>query len=376
MVDIPERSGTASVSEVIGAIAASTGEDAAEVSILHGYGSVFHDRTGYAEITENIGVGATSTREDYAEVSILHGYGSVFHDRTSYANVSENIGVPGPAYMEVASAQRGWGTPLRAMQMLKVYPEAAVDTASVSVTQGVIPTVFGGGDHASVSEGDLVVPQDLRHDQILADSPEAYYRLSEASGTQMVDSSGNERHGVYTGAVTLNVPGLVPDDPDTAADFSGGWGQVPSGSWMYSQEFTIEATIRPRSLPSGQHVIVGRHTNPGWMLFQTSNRIGWATWQSGWREVLSNTLIEVGTTHHVAATFSAAEGNMKRLYLNGEEDISVTYWRPHDPATPPLSIGHFGDGFSPGGYFDGVIDEVAFFARLLPADRILAHAVR
>ncbi len=56
-------------------------------------------------------------------------------------------------------------------------------------------------------------------DVVLADSPLAYYRLGESSGTTMTDSSGNGRHGTYVGSPTLGAAGLVPGD--TCADFDG-----------------------------------------------------------------------------------------------------------------------------------------------------------
>src|SRR2546429_2006240 len=44
---------------------------------------------------------------------------------------------------------------------------------------------------------------------ILGDSPSAYYRLGEASGTTAFDSSGHNQHGTYLGGPTLGQPGAL-----------------------------------------------------------------------------------------------------------------------------------------------------------------------
>lgn len=52
--------------------------------------------------------------------------------------------------------------------------------------------------------------------RLAALSPRAWWRMGDASGTVMADSSGNGRHGAYTGAVTLGAPGAIAGDSDTA----------------------------------------------------------------------------------------------------------------------------------------------------------------
>src|SRR5262249_13962061 len=55
---------------------------------------------------------------------------------------------------------------------------------------------------------------------VLADSPAAYWRLGESSGSSAADSSGNANGGSYSGSVTLGAPALITD-LDTAVDFNG-----------------------------------------------------------------------------------------------------------------------------------------------------------
>src|ERR1041385_4054729 len=53
--------------------------------------------------------------------------------------------------------------------------------------------------------------------EVLADTPVAFHRLGEASGsTVMLDSSANRNHGSYQNSPTLGATGLVAQDSDTA----------------------------------------------------------------------------------------------------------------------------------------------------------------
>ena len=58
-------------------------------------------------------------------------------------------------------------------------------------------------------------------DSVLADSPAAYWRLGEPSGTTAADASGNNRTGSYVGSPTLGVGGALVGDSNTAVSFNG-----------------------------------------------------------------------------------------------------------------------------------------------------------
>ena len=57
--------------------------------------------------------------------------------------------------------------------------------------------------------------------EVLADSPRAYWRLGEASGTSAADSSGNNRTGTYLNTPTLSQTGALTADTNTAVAFNG-----------------------------------------------------------------------------------------------------------------------------------------------------------
>ena len=55
---------------------------------------------------------------------------------------------------------------------------------------------------------------------VLADNPVSYWRLDESSGTNAADSKGSNT-GTYTNGPTLNQPGALAGDADTAVSFDG-----------------------------------------------------------------------------------------------------------------------------------------------------------
>ncbi len=80
-------------------------------------------------------------------------------------------------------------------------------------------------------------------DEIQADNPLGYWRLGEMTGTTAVDASGNGIDGVYSGGVTLNVPGLPADNTAVLVDGTDGrviLGQ-PASINTLGENFTIEA---------------------------------------------------------------------------------------------------------------------------------------
>ncbi len=60
--------------------------------------------------------------------------------------------------------------------------------------------------------------------EVVADSPEVYWRLDETSGTTANDSSGNGNDGTYTNSPVLNQPSLLASGDGKAVDFASGLG--------------------------------------------------------------------------------------------------------------------------------------------------------
>lgn len=219
---------------------------------------------------------------------------------------------------------------------------------------------------------------------ILADSPLAYYRLGEASGLTMVDSSGHGRNGAYRGIgePTLGIAGLVTGDTDTAARFDGGinygYAQTPYGSWMNVGTIGLEAIIKPTSL-SATHSILDRDGYSGLrtFLFRLNGSklelIFWTT-AGGPYVCTGATTLTASTKYHVAATYDGANA---KVYVDGVVDAALAQAGTLQTGntTCPLTVGaNYEPNSGPfNAPFEGVIDEPAMYASLSAA-RVAAHA--
>jgi len=217
--------------------------------------------------------------------------------------------------------------------------------------------------------------------EVLADSPLAYYRLGEASGTTMTDSSGNGRNGTYSGGVTLGVAGLLTGDANTAADFNGStqYGDITDGAWMDVTTVTLEAWIKPDDLSALRFIVardLGNFDGDNgrfWHLRVTSDGkpelIFWASDGGSAQFVTGPTALTVGTRYHLAGTY---DGSVGRLYVNGSQ-VATASASGAIPILPNAAVIRVA-GSPPGGqFFDGVIDEVAIYSGALSATRIAVH---
>lgn len=219
---------------------------------------------------------------------------------------------------------------------------------------------------------------------VLADAPTAYYRLGEAAAAAtMLDASGNARNGSYVGGPTLGVPGLLPHDADTAADLAGTgqYGSVPYAAWMTPATWAMDAIIKPDKVNGNgggaikPGVIAGRHHSTQYQLWHLEISDGklkfvGRTGSSNTLvyEIVSTTTLVAGQTYHVAASW---DGSYRRLYVNGVLEATDTN-APGAPPTIALGIGSLSSGYG-SWWYDGVLDEVAFYATALPDARVAAH---
>ena len=209
--------------------------------------------------------------------------------------------------------------------------------------------------------------------EVLADNPVAFYRLSETSGaTVALDSSPNGNHATFVGTAfpTLGVTGLT-EEADTAAEFSG---SSTSKSRILTPplfnpaltSFTIEALFKTDA--TSQQAVVQQDGGKGRTLFfiSSSNNdirsfLGGATSSSGTSAVVEK-------VHHGALVYDDST-NKWTWYIDGVATASGT-------VNPESSNGGFFIGIHKnlnGNYFDGTIDEVAFYTHAVPASRIAEH---
>lgn len=210
-------------------------------------------------------------------------------------------------------------------------------------------------------------------DVVLADSPQAFYRLAEASGTVMGDSSGHARAGAYSGTLTLAQAGLLTGDTNSCVSFGGGRGQVNyDATWMNNAEFSIEARFNAANVSGIKTItardVIGNNADLQSRIRLNGNKVEFLIRAGGVTSVRASTAtITAGTSYTVVGV---VRGLTMELWINGVLDGSWAITAAPQATTAPFLIGALAGGQEP---FAGRIDEVSFYAFALSSGRIGAH---
>lgn len=212
-------------------------------------------------------------------------------------------------------------------------------------------------------------------DEVLADSPVVYYRLGEASGTTMVDSSGNGRDGTYVASPDLGSPGLIHDDPNTAIWFDSvnQSGVIPYESWMNNTAVSYEFWYKPDAASRFQRrYILSRYASSSIdqdvLVYLRVGRIHFNMYTgSGTTGEISAPTFAADQIYHIVFT---RDGTTARLYVDGIEAVSTTY-SGNRVGTADLRIGY--PNLTPDAPYVGVLDEFAAYDYALTPGRIRRH---
>jgi PKD repeat protein len=222
--------------------------------------------------------------------------------------------------------------------------------------------------------------------RVLDDGAGMFWRLSESSGSAVVDWAGT-RNGVASGLIR-GTAGAIVGDSDTASTFAGisssyvvnSDGSEAQPAEMSTNFLTQEAWVRTSSIRGGQilgfgNSRTGSSSNADRVVYMTSNgRIAFGTNPAVRRTITSATSYNNNQWHHVVATLGASG---MALYVDGVQvgeradttrgDFYYGYWRvgggnlanwPNRPLSDHLS---------------GAIDDVAIYPVALSASTISAH---
>jgi hypothetical protein len=223
----------------------------------------------------------------------------------------------------------------------------------------------------------------------MENSPVAYWRLSETSGTSAIDSSGNGRTGTYTGGYTLGQTGPWTGGPDTAINLNGstGYVTVPHNAALNSTSITLEAWIKPPNANQSSNIITkGISVSPYTQYSMSIGGTNSHTVPAGKRIIFcfiqTSSIIERcgysdvdivdGNWHHVV--LAANQTDTISLYVDGANvaftlDYSLGTW-PDVSTTAALAIGQVGDGTY---FYNGLVDEVAIYNSALTLTQAQAH---
>jgi PKD repeat protein len=215
---------------------------------------------------------------------------------------------------------------------------------------------------------------------VLADSPLAYWRLGEASGTSAADASGNNRTGSYVGSPSRGLPGALAGDANTAVGFNGSsqYVSVPYAAALNPSQFTVEAWAYPTGgQGTYRSVVTSRDYAPGntrgYILYAAADNT-WQLWLgnggAGWEQVFGPT-VTLNAWTHLVATY---DGTTARLYLNGV--LAASSGAAYSPnAQRPLRMAAGATDRAPDYFLPGRVDEVAVYGSALAGTRVQAHYV-
>lgn len=216
--------------------------------------------------------------------------------------------------------------------------------------------------------------------EVLADTPAAYWKLDDATGTTATDSSGNARHGTYHGT-----PALAADDVfgHACPTFDGVNDRValPALNIAAGGAYTVEALARADALVSEAEVIsetygggsdgvlasigikIGTATTPGLI---TAGSYSGGEGSPAWTwHVLEDVPWVVGDPHHLVYTH---DGTTARFYVDGALVDTATF--NIFGSTLAWNIGVKYDGST---FWNGAIADVALYGTALSLARIEAH---
>jgi hypothetical protein len=197
-----------------------------------------------------------------------------------------------------------------------------------------------------------------------------YWRLGETSGTSAADAAGTHT-ATYTGGYTLGQPSLVTTDtnPSVALNGTGSVGVPDATDLKFAGPFSLEAWIRPTSLPAAGAFASVLTKAESYSLQFNGPQLEYTIIQNGVRQRLKAPAgsIAAGSTYHVVGSY---DGTTQRLYLNGKMVSSAALSGAATSTTNPLTIGSWNGS---GEYFSGRVDDVAVYGKALSAVQVSNH---
>lgn len=232
---------------------------------------------------------------------------------------------------------------------------------------------------------DRAANEGLYRELVLSHGPVAYWRLDETSGSAAADETGNGHDGTYVDTPTLDQSGVMRDGSGSpSVDFDGAneYVSVPIASVQGLVAVSVEAWINfDTGLGASEQYGIFNVNDDGssggganwWGLWVDEDlKVFWSERDN--TKHISNSALSIASTHYIAATRSAT-GEFK-LYIDGALDLTVSGIDTDNPGTGQAQIAMDWDvaaGDTETDHFDGRIDEVAVYDRVLSAVEILEH---
>ena len=207
-------------------------------------------------------------------------------------------------------------------------------------------------------------------DEVLSDNPVGYYRFTETTGDTLVDIGSKKANGTFAAQTVRGVPGPIPGDNAIRNDGTA-WAAIAGDDFDFAARdaFSLEAWIKIKTTITDARGFVGKkqYGSDGYSFWVANAEVGFGRYLDLTYEDV-RTPITKNVWVHVAGTY---DGTNLSLYVNGAFANSGTSTVSLPDRSSAFAIG--GKGEDSGYWFDGDIDEVAVYDKVLPASRIAAH---
>jgi len=358
-------------------------------------------QAGLATLGVSAGTSALSTWKDLKLAATTNDF-TIFGSDTSWSGTGANTNATTPYQL----AFNGTSQYLKSTTTLNstngFYFETWVKPTSASTLGSVILNTADASHgfqlkQSSVQAGQVELKLSTANsyaEAVLADSPSGYWRLGEVGSTKTavnIGSTGATINGTYTNGPTLStIHAGASDgwaDNDTAATFASGSTTsviipndssiTPSGTSM-----SVDFWINPTSFTDSAWVEKGLIGCAGgckqqWYIryLNGTGKIDLSYVNAAhWYEIMITPAaagISTGTWSHVAMTFDSSTNTLS-LYVNGSLVTSTTADAgPGVYAQNSVTMSIGGNPYET--YFNGSIDDVAFYNSALSAARVSAH---
>jgi hypothetical protein len=265
------------------------------------------------------------------------------------------------------------------------YVVTNVQATNVGV-YNVTVTNIAGSISASATLTLLPTPVGNYETWVVGDKPEAFWRLNDTN-SPILDSMGRHDGLPYTlGQVDSNLSGFtygqtgaLSNNADTCMYFYNGFQNnvtVPYSSNLNTKTFTIECwaqfggTTPLSTYYAPVSSIAASGGDAGYELYASANGL-WEYWlgEGGTSWAFNQgTEVQPNAWTHLVGTF---DGTNDYIYVNGALAQSKVVTAFLQNLATSFYIG--GNGAQNGYYFNGYIDEVAFYSNVLSPTRIADH---
>lgn len=215
--------------------------------------------------------------------------------------------------------------------------------------------------------------------EVLADSPLLYWRLGETSGPTATDSSGNGRHGTYSGSPVMPRVGLAYGEANGSVYFNestGDYASLASASWMNVSDVTVTCAVVLAA--NGLRMLASRYHDPNgdrsWFLYTQAREFKFYARDASDNEtIVSSGFTAIPGEVYFVAGYSSGAGAGIRVYDKTGLVASVTgVGRVVRGSNRPFMIMRSDDGASY--QHEAYLDEVTFYGTVLSTARLDAHA--